>query len=224
MDDILNDLDPDDIDGVPALPSDRYVEKILRHAYPDLDRTIYEEDGIYCYDLTIFGRTLSFKGTVATELDTYIASYIFSQVFNLWWIVDYKNANNQKVSLDSELYAWAVMCANDGGSMIIEYNDDCTEMMLSGHDKYWMRFQIPSNYAVILKYLNNTQMSCIKIDKILIDVKVYPIAETYYAIQEFLKIRWFRKSVLSVFPKDVARLIAQTLWAMRYDKCQIQTN
>ncbi len=43
----------------------------------------------------------------------------------------------------------------------------------------------------------------------------YPIMEYYYSVMTFLMIRWFRKSALSVIPKDVIKIIAKELWALR---------
>lgn len=42
--------------------------------------------------------------------------------------------------------------------------------------------------------------------------KQYAILETQNAIVCFLCIRWFRVSIISIFPKDIARLIAKSLW------------
>ncbi len=46
----------------------------------------------------------------------------------------------------------------------------------------------------------------------------YPIIEYQQLVLTFLMIRWFRDSVLSVMPKDVVRLIAKEIWALRLEK------
>jgi hypothetical protein len=49
--------------------------------------------------------------------------------------------------------------------------------------------------------------------------KNYPVRLFKQKIFCFLSIRWFRKSILDVFPKDIVKLIAKEIWNCRYNNC-----
>ena len=81
----------------------------------------------------------------------------------------------------------------------------------------------PSNICIdnnIYTYLCDNFTKLVNINNYMRDIqnryKKYPIRIFKQKIFCFLAIRWFRKSILDIFPKDIVKLIAKEIWKCMY--------
>ncbi len=115
-------------------------------------------------------------------------------------IAEFRKANNALTGIVN------LRCENTDETFKISQGDLCT------------RIKIPSDIATVRKiisvypYLNKCVGLLFK------RYYAHPIIEYQQLTLTFLMIRWFRQSVLSVIPKDVVRLIAKEIWALRLER------
>ena len=216
-----------------------HVDRVISRYLSDL----YEVETVFAYDCKQFNEIivvlpdlLNIKITInrlhpsdcCVQTGEYTATFKVNskpdkRTGGIFWKFDTYQVNDELTPIRNNITSAACIEFREKngiepGTPVILTNDFKNERINISYGELMSEIPFPPGLAPIVEILQTYPYKDKNISKLYEKYYTFPIIEYQQLVFTFLMIRWFRNSVLSVFPKDIARLIAKEIWALRLVK------